>query len=293
MWGYRKRRRQFRNGFAPSNFVTKLPVSLPLKTFGGKGANGGKPARWIVSLMPPHKVYVEPFAGGLAVLLNKNPEGVSEIINDLSGHVTNFWYVVRDDGERLQRYLRTTDFSPNQWRDAAQRLNDPDPMIRAASYFNLNRQSLSGRMDTFTPLSDRTRRGMNEHVSSWLSAIDGLSFIQERLQRVVNVGPQDGLEVIRQYDGPDVLFYIDSPYLPETRTAPDVYECEMSEEQHRALLTEVNSVQAKVLLSGYRSQLYDEMLPEPFWKRHELPIANHAAGGKKKRRMTECVWANF
>ncbi len=62
--------------------MTSYPrISPPLKWHGGKWYL----ARRIVAKMPPHIHYVEPFAGGLSVLLAKDPEGVSEVVNDING----------------------------------------------------------------------------------------------------------------------------------------------------------------------------------------------------------------
>jgi DNA adenine methylase len=62
-------------------------VNSPLKWHGGKRYL----AKRLVAMMPPHLHYVEPFAGGLSVLLAKDPEGVSEVVNDLDGELSNFW----------------------------------------------------------------------------------------------------------------------------------------------------------------------------------------------------------
>jgi DNA adenine methylase len=70
-----------------------MPVKTltpPLKWHGGKHYL----ARRIVALMPRHTCYVEPYGGGLAVLLAKNPEDVSEVVNDLHGGLTHFWRVL-------------------------------------------------------------------------------------------------------------------------------------------------------------------------------------------------------
>jgi DNA adenine methylase len=76
-------------------------------------------------------------------------------------------------------------------------------------------------MDGFATLSrTRTRRGMNEQASAWITAVDGLAAVHARLRRVAVLN-RDALHVIRQHDGPDTLFYCDPPYLPRTRTAPE------------------------------------------------------------------------
>ncbi len=99
------------------------------------------------------------------------------------------------------------------------------------------------------------------------------------------------VEVIRKEDGPDTLFYLDPPYLQATRASEEVYEHEMSEEQHAELLDVIRECAGHVMLSGYPSELYDRRLAD--WKRHEFALPNQAAGGKQKRQMTEVVWCNF
>lgn len=98
--------------------------------------------------------------------------------------------------------------------------------------------------------------------------------------------------MIRAQDGPDTLFYLDPPYLPETRADTDTWgEHKMTDDQHKELLETICSLQGKVLLSGYRSTLYDSHLGK--WKRHEFELPNNAANGVIKRRMVETVWCNF
>ena len=90
----------------------------------------------------------------------------------------------------------------------------------------------AGRADfkDFATLSrNRTRRQMNEQASAWWTCVEGLPAVSARLRRVVVLN-QPALEVIRQQDGPATLFYLDPPYLHETRASPGTYKHEMSEE---------------------------------------------------------------
>ncbi len=269
--------------------ITTPPrICPPLKWHGGKHYLAPK----FVALMPPHTHYVEPFAGGLSVLLCKDPEGVSEVVNDLNGRLSNFWRVLQheDDFGRFQRILEAVPFSEVEWSDAA-RESDGDRVQDAVKFFILCRQSLAGRMDCFAPLSrKRTRRGMNEQASAWLNAVEGLKDVHSRLRRV-SILNRDALDVIRQQDGPETLFYLDPPYLQATRASEDVYEHEMTETQHAELLEVVCECEGGVMLSGYPSELYDRLLTD--WERHEFAVPNQAAGGKQKRQMTEVVWCNF
>lgn len=270
-------------------------ITPPLKWH----ADGGKSylAARLVAMMPPHLHYVEPFAGGLSVLLAKDPEGVSEVVNDLNRQLVNFWDVLREPGlyHPFRAMCESTPFCESTWRAAAEpRGPYPDAAgrVRAAwAFFVRCRQSLAGRMESFAPLSrTRVRRGMNEQASAWLTAVEGLPAVHARLKRVVVLN-RDALDVIRQQDGKDTLFYLDPPYEPGTRSSPDVYAHEMSQEGHHNLLTLIRRCAGKVMVSGYRSAMYDDLLSA--WHRTDFDLPNNSAGGAEKRRMTECVWTNF
>lgn len=277
-------------------------------TKGGLATSGGinPPLKWhrhggkhylaskIIALMPPHVHYVEPYFGGGAVLLAKNPEGVSEVVNDINGTLTNFWFHLQDDSafEAFKRQVEAIPFSEQHFEDAKARLSIPG-LTEAVAFFIRCRQSMSGRMKGFAPLSrTRARRGMNEQAAAWLTAIEGLPAVHERLKRVVILN-RNGPEVIRSQDGPDTLFYCDPPYLHETRATTGEYEHEMTTGQHVELLGTLAGIKGKFLLSGYRHPIYDEMATCHNWHRTDFDLPNNAAGGKSKRRMTESVWHNF
>jgi DNA adenine methylase len=281
-----------------------IKIASPLKWHGGKHYLASR----IVALMPPHLHYVEPFAGGLAVLLARDPadkrlwqadtsseRGVSEVVNDLDGSLTNFWRVLRHDElfVRFRRQVEAIPLSRPEWEQAHEQVQDGlDPVAAAVAFFVDCRQSRSGLRTGFTPLTrNRTRRGMNGNASEWLSAVEGLPAVHERLRRVV-VENKPAVELIREQDGPGTLFYCDPPYLAATRTARKAYGLfEMTEAEHRELLEVLRSCRGKVMLSGYPSALYDTALA--CWKRHTFDLPNHASGAKTKDRETEVLWCNF
>jgi DNA adenine methylase len=278
-------------------------LNSPLKWHGGKRYM----IKPILKLMPKHMVYVEPFFGSGKVLFARNPDdpdlwagdtsstrGVCEIANDIDGRLMNFFRVLADPElfERFRRIVEATPFGRPVWEEAGRHLDDPDPVRGAAAFFVWARQCLAGRLGSFTGVTTgRTRGGRNAEVNAWLGAVEGLRAVHERLWGRVLIECRPAVEVIRKYDGPHVLFYVDPPYLPGTRAAPDVYAHEMTEAQHRELLDLLCSVKGKAILSGYANELYDTALAG--WSRHTFDKANHAAGGRSKRRMLECVWCNF
>lgn len=264
-----------------------MRVRQPLRWHGGKYFLAPK----IVAMMPPHTHYVEPYAGGLAVLFAKPYEGVSEIVNDLDDELINFWRVLqrRESFEQMIRRLEATPVSREEFEDAGEPCDDP--IERAARMFIRCRQSFGANRKDFS-CGGHVRRGMNNNTSAWLSSLDGLDAIHDRLKRVV-IEQYDAIKLIKKEDNAATLFYCDPPYLHETRVATDAYKVEMTKEQHSELLNALLNVKGKFILSGYPSSLYDDFAAVAGWNRREIDIANHAAGGKTKRRMTEVLWFNY
>jgi DNA adenine methylase len=277
-------------------------MGIPLKWHGGKYYLAKK----IVALMPPHLHYVEPFFGGGAVLLSRDPDdprlwispkspknGVSEVANDLNGNLINFWRVLKDPEtfKKFERQAQAIPLARDAWTEAHRHEYGIDPVADAVAFFVDCRQSRSGLMTSFTAVTrNRTRRGMNGNVSEWLSTVEGLLQIHARLQRVL-IENMPALKLICREDTSDTLFYCDPPYLHETRASLDAYAFEMQESEHVELLTTLKECQGKVMLSGYPSPLYAKLLKG--WNLHEFDLPNNAAAGDEKRRMTEVVWCNY
>jgi DNA adenine methylase len=278
-------------------------VRGPLKWHGGKSYL----AKRIVELMPRHLHYVEPFAGGLAVLMARDPadprlwladtssqRGVSEVVNDLDGDLINFWRVLRDEQlfAQFARQANAIPLSRDEWNAAYYCQPIHGALQAAVNFFVCCRQSRSGLRKGFTPLTrNRTRRRMNGNVSEWLSAVEGLPAVHDRLRRVA-VENKPAVDLIQEHDEPGTLFYCDPPYLHETRTARKAYgRFEMPEADHRQLLDVLLACRGKVMLSGYPSRLYDEALAG--WTRHIFDLPNNAAGGASKDRETEVLWCNW
>jgi DNA adenine methylase len=277
-------------------------VVQPLKWHGGKNYL----AKWIWSLAPRHLNYVEPFAGGLAVLLSRDPDderfwlpphkGVSEVVNDLNGQLTNFWRVLQGEASfaAFHRIVEVMPFSGVEF-DAAlsdRAYSHMGEVGEAVRFFIRCRMSLAGRGKGFTGITkSRTRARMNNEVSAWLSCVDALPAVHQRLRRVLIMPALPALEVIRRLDSPQSLFYLDPPYLHQTRATTADYSYEMSEGDHRALLGAIRNCKGTIMLSGYASELYDDALRT--WARHTFVVPNHASGSQRKQQKTEVLWCNF
>lgn len=272
-------------------------MNSALKWHGGKSYL----AQRIIALMPPHRRFIDLYCGGLNVLLNKPHEGIAEWANDLNGELMNFWNVLRNENffPAFQRIVEATPLA----QDAFEHQGHPSttlivgqsgsPIDRAVNFFIRNRMSRQGLGRDYCTPTRRTRRGMNENVSAWLSAVEGLPELHARLKRV-ELWNRPAVEALRTLDGPDLLVYADPPYLHETRNSTGEYGAfEMTRKDHQDLLGILGIIEGKFILSGYRSDLYDSFADKCGWHRVDIKIANHASSAAAKERKTECLWANF
>ena len=259
--------------------------------------SGGKSylAKRIIALMPPHTHYAEPYFGGGAVLFAKDPEGISETINDINNELMNFWEVLQQPFmfNQVVNWLNVTPLSDTIFRDAKSlNISVSNEMQRAYAFFIRYRQSRQALGKDYVTPTRRTRRGMNEQVSAWLSAVEGLPEAHERLIRV-ELRNMDACNFIRKYDHENCLFYCDPPYLHETRTATNAYEYEMTIKQHSNLLECLQDIKGKFIVSGYESKMYSSFAWRANWSRVEIAIDNKASSATTKPIKTECLWMNF
>lgn len=267
--------------------------SGPIKWYGGKAYLAPK----IRALFPKHTRYCEPYFGGGAVMLAGDGEGVSEFANDLNWRLSHFWRALADPWcfAEFRRAVEAKPFSRKEFIEAERRLKYSHYNWKeiAVDFFLVNRQSRQGLMKDFATPTSRLRRGMNENVSAWLTAIDGLPEFHERMKRV-QISDGDALEFIKELDSPETLFYCDPPYLHETRNSVGEYGgYEMKPDEHGQLLDLLGDIEGKFLLSGYRSKLYDDFAACNKWHRVDFLIDNKASSAKVKEKKTECVWCNF
>lgn len=265
----------------------------PLKYPGGKHYLRKK--IWELAKAIPHKFRGIPCGGGLSEFWEWPHQGVSECVNDLDRSLVNLWRVWQSQ-EKFEEFRRQVEAIPvgrEHFLEAVQTAKQgANGSVEAAvALFVRLRQSMMGLGKSWAPLSkSRTRRGMNEQASAWLTAVEGLPEVHQRLQGVVleNV---DVLDFVRRYDGAATLFYIDPPYAPETR-CDNLYGQEMSLEKHQDLLTALTDkgLKSSVILSGYDCPLYLEKLVG--WTKTEVTLKSAMTKSKDKPDRTECLWTN-
>lgn len=265
----------------------------PLTYFGGKTSF----APTIAKLLPQHGHYVEPFCGSLAVLLAKPPSPM-ETVNDLDGDLMTFWRVLRDHPHELARVCALTPHSRAEHRASYDR-DGCDDLERARRVWVTLTQGRGGipvRSGWRHYVHPAGTTGMPAYLAGY---VDRMAVACARLQRV-SLECRPALDLIARYgSSPDVLLYVDPPYLASTRSASDGglrsgtrrYEHEMlTEAEHRDLLAALLGCRAAVVLSGYPSGLYDGLLAG--WDRREFTAGTGQSARGEWSVRTEVLWSN-
>jgi len=241
-------------------------------------------APWIISHLPPHRIYVEPYAGAASVLFRKAVSKV-EVINDLNDELINVYKVLRDesDGRKLRRLLDMTPYARREWEGAQHPAKEPIEQARRTiikAYFTHGTAGVGGFKASDNSSGVTNARG-------WQTYISALEAITNRLRGVV-IEHRDALEVIEQQDSAETLFYIDPPYQAETRKVSQVYKHEMASADHTKLLNHLNKLKGMAALSGYECDYYQEILSN--WQRFTMKAYSFNKGSAGSR--VEVLWLN-
>lgn len=248
--------------------------------------HGGKwlLAPWIISEMPKHRVYVEPFGGAGSVLIRK-PRCYAEVWNDLDGHVVNLFQVLRSDkAEKLVEMLQLTPFASEEFFGAYEPTDDPIErarrlVIRSFMGFGSNGHNKA------TGFRSNSNRSGTTPAHDWINYPDSLIACIKRLQGVVVLN-RDACEVMTGHDSPETLHYVDPPYIMDTRSdAGKDYAHELTDTDHENLLDFLDGLQGMVMLSGYPHNIYDDRL------KHWTRITRKALADGARARI-EVLWLN-
>lgn len=212
---------------------------------------------WIISHLPEHKVYLEPFFGSGGVFFNKQPSYL-ETINDLNGDIVNLFKVCRESPDELARAIEFTPWAREEYINCYEIVGDEverarRTLVRHHQSFGTTNSNLNTWRNSQTYNSPRCPK-------QWEELPETIYKICSRLKQA-QIENKNALELIETYNSSDTLIYLDPPYLQELRKR-NLYKFEMSEAQHEELLELVLQSKSKICLSAYDSDLYNTRLKD-------------------------------
>lgn len=220
-------------------------------------------ADWIIKKMPPHTAYVEPFFGSGAVFFNK-PKSRIETISDLDGSIIRFFKTCREKPDELAYALSLTPWSREEFLRSDFCDENVDDVEAARQFCVRCWQTFGARTRCKTGWRHTTAKTTNpgpDNATIWRRLPKIVTEVADRLLDA-QIENRTAVEVIERNNGANVLIYADPPYLKSTRTLNgDQYRHEMTNQEHIELLTVLLNHKGPVMISGYESNLYRDMLP--------------------------------
>ncbi|CAM2143739.1 DNA adenine methylase [Pararobbsia alpina] len=254
-------------------------VTRPILRFhGGKF----KLADWIISHFPVHRIYVEPYGGAASVLLSKE-RSYQDVYNDLDGELVNLFRVARDRGPELLHVLELTPYSRDEFRLSYERSEDDLERARRVVVRSFMGHG-SNSHNRLTGFRRHSRASGTSPCGDWRNLPEAFAQIIERLRGVV-IECRDALGLIAEQDSTDTLFYLDPPYVASTRDKGADYRFELTDNDHRLLACAMRGARGMVAISGYRSDLYDDVFAG--WVRSDRLTRADGA-----RARVESLWMN-
>ena len=254
--------------------------------YGGKFSH----LNWLLPLLPYTNHFVDVYAASASVLLNREPSPL-ETLNDIDEEIITFFDILRTHTEELIRAIDLTPYSRQEFKRSLDPQNQ-DKLERARLFYikarqarlALTQRATGGRWQYCTAQS---RRGIAGTVSKWLGGKAHLEAIAKRLL-LVQLENDPAIDVIKRYDTKETLFYCDPPYPHEIRGDSNVYQYEMTEEDHRELAEILHNVEGLVAISGYDCSIMQELYGD--WRVFKAPIKKTATSFEDRQ---ETLWTNY
>ena len=214
-------------------------------------------------LVPPHDLCLDLFGGGGAFILDASHK--RGVYNDINSEACNFFRTLRDseNGERLRQLLQNTPYSREEYFDCDSSWSDiADPVERARRWFVVINLGFTHEEDCH---SFRVAVG-NNPAQAFRRHIDRLPEVISRLRDVVieNLDFRDALKIYGK--GPKTLVFADPPYISPKGEEAVGYRRPFTIRDHYDLLARLNQTDSQVIVCGYDSELYHDMLREPRFK---------------------------
>ncbi|MDE7440052.1 MAG: DNA adenine methylase [Clostridia bacterium] len=212
-------------------------------------------ADWIISHLPPHKVYLEPFFGSGGVFFKKEPSYL-ETINDINGDIVNLFKVCRERQEELAQALEFTPWARDEYVNCKEITGNE--VERARRFLVRHHQSFGTTNSNLNTWRHSQSYNSPRCAEQWCKLPETVLKICERL-KMAQIENKSAFELIESFNNSDTLIYLDPPYLQRLRKR-NMYKFEMTDKEHVELLALIKNSNSKICLSAYDNELYNEAL---------------------------------
>ena len=268
-----------------------MKSASPITYYGGKS----NLVREILPLIPKHVQYVEPFFGSGVVMFSK-PQSKNEVINDLNGHVTNFFWQLKTNFFELQKMIQATLHSEVLYIKAKEILkeNTATPVELAWAFWVGTNMAFGHVLfggfafgETGSGLGTKNKR--DNFTEKYSKRLERCEVFNRKAEELIKL--KDNSE--------DTFFYIDPPYVSSEQGHYSGY----TESDFINLLNLLQNIKGKFLMSSYpepvlmqyREECSVEKLGEERgWRFKDIQQTVLVSGKREVPKMkTECLTFNY
>lgn len=221
--------------------------------------------------------YIEVFGGAAWVLFGKDKIAEMEVYNDINGNLVNLFRCVKYHPEALQKELEWTFMSREQFFDSINQLNTNGmtDIQQAARFYIAIHESFGADCKSFGVQSKNIQKKISE-----------LPEIATRLVKVI-IENEDFEHLIKTYDRPQALFYLDPPYYEAEKYYPDRF----NPIDHTRLRDVLGNIGGRFLLSYNDCPEIRKMYSE--FHISEVDRQNNLTAKNASRRYQELIIKNY
>lgn len=216
----------------------------------------------IIKIIPEHNIYVEPFAGGATVFFHKNLADMN-ILNDIDYNLTNFYIQAKLNGEELIKYIEAIPYNIDlmkKFYDDLVNEKIKNDLIRAVVFFvvintRFNSAGYTRIIKTSAYNKRYIEKGINYRncVDNYNQKIDLLKNAIDKLKKA-EIYNEDGIEIIKKFDGEKTFFYLDPPYVNSKQR----YKSKKFKKENMIELLEIlKNIKGKFLMNCYYEDVID------------------------------------
>lgn len=232
---------------------------------------------YIIPMIPDHRVYVEPFAGGAALFWGKKPSKI-EVLGDINGEVSNFYRVMKLDFHALCQEIESTlhcEFTFNKAKSIYKNPSEYSDLERAWAFWVCANMSFGGEVGG-------SFQWVRHFSDNWHPAVfisnrrKEFQYYESRLDQVT-IRTIKAEELIPKIDGIDVFYYLDPPYINARQGHYSGY----SEDDYISLLNSIEGIKGHFILSSYPNEILTEYALRNGWKQKEIDMYRGVQNGRK------------
>ena len=200
--------------------------------------------------LPYRNGWADVFGGSGIVTINRKASPL-EVFNDRHAGVIAFFRALMHNLDDLIAMIELMPHSREMFKFCRESyMEDQDTVMRGAKWYYMVQSGFAGRAEYF----GRLTRGRGSIFKKIRNNLELFQPIHERfVVQGIQIENLDWRDMFKDYDSPDMVWYLDPPYVNS-----NIYQHGMSKADHTEMCHRIFELEGFVALSGFENDIYDK-----------------------------------